>query len=98
MLEDDLKYNRTSSRRNASSVLNFCQFLKTAGDGTAMTPANLPLQHVARYHEIVARLIEAGELPVSAKQQFDLTFGTGFFKTLADGMPPVAATGQTRIG
>ncbi|MGH7991463.1 MAG: hypothetical protein ACREDS_14905, partial [Limisphaerales bacterium] len=40
----------------------------------------LPAQHIASYRKIVNGLVEAGELPLNANEQFDMTFLSGFLK------------------
>lgn len=78
MIQDDLAHQRTVPLHEAASILCFCNFLKTAKFGGEIHPSVLPMEHVPFYRKIVERLIEAGELPSSAKGQFDVTFEDGF--------------------
>ena len=43
---------------------------------------SLPIEHLVFYRELVTRLIDADELPLQAKRQFDATFSTDFATTL----------------
>ncbi|HEY5297125.1 MAG TPA: hypothetical protein VIK59_04310 [Verrucomicrobiae bacterium] len=84
MVERDLLYKRAVDMEEAESVLSFCKFFEAVTHGATILPTRLPLQHVAFYREVVVRLIEAGELPLKAKSQFDRTFSADFLKALAN--------------
>src|SRR5258708_21981342 len=73
MLKDDLLYKRVSDE-DVASIFNFCEFLKAVPEEDSIVPIELPPNHTAFYRKTVMRLIEAGELPGVAKEQFDLTF------------------------
>jgi hypothetical protein len=82
MLQDDLARKRNPSRGDARSISTFYNFLKSAAGGTGIAPVTLPIQHIVFYKKTVERLIEAGELPYEAKEQFHEIFLTGFVKAL----------------
>ena len=84
MLENDLLYQRGSETCEITSVLSFCQFIGAVVRGDDIFPIELPARHVAFYRDVVKWLIAAGELPADAKEQFDSTFSSGFFKALAN--------------
>jgi hypothetical protein len=74
MIEDDLSQRRALPLQEAVSILDFCRFLQAVARGSGIFPTALPMQHLASYRKIVNRLMEAGELPPNAGQQFDQTF------------------------
>jgi hypothetical protein len=74
MIEDDLSQKRILPMEEAVSVLNFCRFLQAVARGDGIFPTVLPLQHLTSYRKTVNRLMEAGELPLNAREQFDRTF------------------------
>ena len=80
MLEDDLLHERISSAREAASILSFCRFITALIQGENVSSGALPAVHIVFYRKIVARLIEARELPFNAKEQFDATFSSGLLK------------------
>jgi hypothetical protein len=80
MVQNDLARKRTLPPGDARSILAFHKFLKSAADGICITPTTLPIQHIIFYKKTVERLIEAGELPYEAKEQFHETLFTGFIK------------------
>ncbi len=82
MLKNDLLYKRVSDE-DVASIFNFCEFLKAVAEADEIVPIKLPPHHTAFYRKTVGRLIEAGELPAVAKEQFDLTFSPGFLEVLA---------------
>ena len=75
MLKNDLLYKRTADKE-AASIFNFCEFIKAVEDQDCLAPVVLPADHVVGYRKILNRLIEAGELPVVAQKQFELTFAS----------------------
>jgi hypothetical protein len=83
MLKDDLLYKKVSDE-DVASIFSFCEFLKAVTEEDDLIPIELPPSHMAFYRKTVRRLIEAGELPVAAKEHFDRTFSSGFLKALAD--------------
>jgi hypothetical protein len=84
MLEADLSQKRTLSPQEARSILAFRHFLQAAKLGNNIFPVSLPPNHIVQYREIVERMIEARELPVTAKDQFDRAFSAGFMKAIAE--------------
>jgi hypothetical protein len=84
MLEDDLMYKRISDTEEVVSVLSFCRFIRAVADGSNILPVELPNDHVVFYREVVIRLVEAGELPANAIEQFSRTFPSGFLKILSN--------------
>ncbi len=74
MLEEDLRKRRALSLEDAVSILGFCRFVKAAVNGEAIFPVIAPVAHINFYKKTVMQLIEAGELPYTAQEQFDLTF------------------------
>jgi hypothetical protein len=77
MIQDDLAHNRTIPIEDAFSILGFCQFLKAIQIGVQTHPIALPLEHLPFYRETVGRLIESGELPSDAREQFDHALPSG---------------------
>lgn len=73
MLEEDARMGRGGRSGDASSVLAFCRFLESAGKGNPATCREVPAEHLASYAKIVQKLVEAGELPPSAKDEFEAT-------------------------
>ncbi|HTX22076.1 MAG TPA: hypothetical protein VMD27_09515 [Candidatus Aquilonibacter sp.] len=82
MLKDDLLYKRVTAEEVAS-IFSFCEFIKAVTEEDEMIPVELPEDQVVCFRKIVRRLVEAGELPVHAEEQFDLTFFPVFLKALA---------------
>src|SRR4051794_24643724 len=78
MFEEDFACKRVSFTEEVKSVWSFCNFLLSAGCGygSRFAAMILPLEHFAFYRNTVERLMEAGELPVDAKDRFDHTFST----------------------
>ena len=83
MIQDDLAHKRTMPIFDALSILGFCHFLKAIKLGMEIHPSALPVEHVPFYGKTVGRLVEAGELPLSAREQFDTAFSDGFLTSLA---------------
>jgi hypothetical protein len=87
-IEDALQYKRINETYEVSSILCFCQFVNLVrgeeGGFPAVSSASLPVRHIAFYRKTVLRLIEAGELPESAKAQFDAMFSADFLRNLAN--------------
>lgn len=78
MAQNGLARKRTPSPGDARSIIAFYIFLKSAAGGICVTPIALPIQHIIFYKKTIERLIEAGELPYAAKEQFHETFLSGF--------------------
>jgi hypothetical protein len=83
MLEDDLEQKRTSLTEDVTSILMFSLFIKTTLQKVPMLPVMVSADHVALYRKVVMELIEAGELPYEAKEQFEATFSPRFSHALA---------------
>jgi hypothetical protein len=79
MLREDLLKGRPVSISEAQSILEFYEFIRSAKEGTPARKTAFagPIHHVAFYRKIVDRLVEAQELPVTAKTQFEMTFAEG---------------------
>jgi len=84
LLENDLATNRPVPKQEAHSILSFCRFLSVAKSGLKVPRTILAPGHTAFYRKTLDRLIEAGELPESAEEQFDEVFTTPLLKSLAD--------------
>jgi len=82
-IEDDFQRFNKELREEELSIWNFCRFLENAATGVDIPPCLLPSDHVKAYRAIVVKLVQAGQLPASAKQQFDTTFTAGFFQACA---------------
>lgn len=75
MLQDDLIMKRPVPPNQTQSVISFCLFIAAAKIGGPAPVADvLPLEHLAFYRQTVWRLIDAGELPSIAGEQFDCSF------------------------
>jgi hypothetical protein len=75
MLEDDIEQHRFKMDGDAFSILSFRQFVQMAGTGNVVRCAKpLPPDHVEFYKETIVRLVQAGELPKAAMDQFDYAF------------------------
>ena len=82
-VEDALLYKRIDETRDTHSVLCFCQFMNSVFEDDEIFPLDgLPVRHIAFYGKVVARLIEAGELPEVAMKKFDAVFSAGFLRGL----------------
>jgi len=75
MLEDDVEHYRSNVTEDILSILCFRVFVQMAkADSVMRCILRMPLDHVEFYKETIARLIQAGELPPSAMDQFDDAF------------------------
>ena len=83
MLEDDVAYRRSPHTMDENSILDFCHFLTAVARGSYAVPGNSSLKHVAFYGKIVDRLVDAGELPYCAKEQFYGAYSENFMEALA---------------
>jgi hypothetical protein len=79
-LQNDLAFKRTMPLGDARSILAFYNFLKSTVAGIGVEHSILPIQHIVFYKKTIERLIEAGQLPYEAKEQFHETFFSGFVK------------------
>ena len=79
MLREDLLKGRPVSISEAQSILEFYEFIRSTKEGAPARKTAFagPIHHVAFYRKIVDRLVEAQELPVTAKTQFEMTFAEG---------------------
>jgi hypothetical protein len=84
MLENDLVTNRPVSKQEAHSILSFCRFLAAAKSKRLVPPTVLPPGHTSFYRRTLERMIEAGEMPESAEEQFDGSFTAPLLKSVAD--------------
>jgi hypothetical protein len=83
MVKDDLACRRDLLFVDAVSILNFGHFLHAVKTGGPFFHGTLPGEHMLFYHEVVKRLVDAGELPYTAKEQFDEVFLSDFLKRIA---------------
>lgn len=75
MLEFAAENYRVYLPEDAYSIFCFRQFVQAAKLGKTTTRCMpLPQDHLKFYQETVTRLIEANELPQSAREQFDNVF------------------------
>ena len=75
LLEFDPENYRLYLPADAYSIFCFRQFVRSVKLGKTTSRCKpLPPEHVKFYRQTVTRLIEANELPQSARQQFDNTF------------------------
>jgi hypothetical protein len=81
-LEDDLTRKRIVCRDEARSVASFCDFVTAAARGVHYSFPELPVEHCAYYRKVVQRLVEAEELPASARNDFEVSFSQALFKAL----------------
>lgn len=77
MLGLDLAQHRPLLPAEVGSILIFSQFIGAGGKcpHSFQISTELPSAHVAFYRKTVRRLIEAGNLPLSAREEFEKTFG-----------------------
>ena len=76
MLQADAQNHRVDFPEDAHSILCFRQFVQTAKLGHAMLfPKPFPPDHIEFFKETIVRLVQAGELPPSAMEEFDDAFG-----------------------
>jgi hypothetical protein len=83
MVKDDLLNHRDLLFGDASSILTFSHFLHAVKAGEPFPPGTLPSEHIPVYQEIVKRLMDTGDLPYSAQQQFEEVFQNSFLRQLA---------------
>ena len=84
MLENDLATNRPVSKKEAHSILSFCRFLVAVKSGVKVSPMILSPADTAFYRKTMGRLIDAGELPADAQEQFDEVFTVPLLRSLVD--------------
>jgi hypothetical protein len=73
MLKDDLLQRRVEEK-DLATISSFCEFVKAASIGEIITTIELPPNYRMNCMKIILRLIEAGELPISSQERFNLTF------------------------
>ena len=75
MLEDDVAHRRLNWTEDTLSILCFRGFLQMVKWGDVMRCSlRLPPDHTEFYKDIILRLVNAGELPGTALEQFDYAF------------------------
>lgn len=75
MLEEDVEHYRSDLTEDILSILCFRGFVRMVkADNVMHCSLPMPPDHVQFYKETIARLIQTGELPPSAKNQFDEAF------------------------
>ena len=82
MIEDDFAHKRSMPLKTAASILAFGRFLNAAARGENFSSSDVPIHHVPTYRRTVERLVDAGELPVTAQEQFNNAFSGGFLHSL----------------
>jgi hypothetical protein len=88
MIKDDIALHRPVPLDGAESILEFCRFVREERAGFHVSShQGLPLAHSTLYRRIIKKMVEAGELPAAAKEEFD----TEFFARSAE-----IGAGQTR--
>jgi hypothetical protein len=73
MLKDESLQQKVEEQ-DLATISSFCEFVKAASVGEVISPVELPLNYRKDCRKIILRLIEAGELPSVAQEQFNLTF------------------------
>ena len=81
-LKNDSLYKRVLDK-DVASIFSFCEFMKAVVDEDNILTFDLPKTHTSFYRKTVMRLIEAGELPRVAQEQFDRTFSSNSINALA---------------
>ncbi len=80
MLKDDVEHHRLDPSEDSLSIFSFRQFVRMAKLGHTMHCTKpLPPDHIEFYKKTIVRLIQSGELPQSAMEQFDYTFVSAVF-------------------
>ena len=76
-LEEDLACQHAMPFSQVIPILIFFRFVEAAKKGTSVQffAANFPAPHLELYQKVVARLIDAGELPVKAMTAFEKMAG-----------------------
>ncbi len=75
MLEEDVENDRLNLTEDTLSILCFEGFVHMAKCGNVMRCSmHLPTDHAEFYKETVLRLVQAGELPDTAAEEFDYAF------------------------
>ena len=75
MLEDDLAHYRLTITADALSILSFWEYVQMARLGIFLHHSmHLPAEQIEFYKETLVRLIQVGELPPSAINEFDYVF------------------------
>jgi hypothetical protein len=79
MLIEDLRCNRPVPKDEADSILIFCRFVDVLRRGLPISimDAALPASHLEFYRKTIDRLVQAGELPAAAPDEFDRCFCAG---------------------
>jgi hypothetical protein len=83
MLTDDLANGRMLLEGEVHSILSFCRFLEASQSGIEISPVTLPMTDTAFYRKTTERLVNAGELPSDAREQFDTVFSKPTLKLLS---------------
>lgn len=83
MIKDDLANQRETPLEDTVSLLCFCRFLQKSKAGESIHSGDLPEEHLSFYRATVERLVDAGELPYTAVEQFNEAFPGEFIRKLA---------------
>jgi hypothetical protein len=74
MLEVDLANQRTLPPSDVGSILIFSRFVEAVCRRTHLSSSSaIPHVHMVFYRKVIGRLIEAGELPATAKEELENT-------------------------
>lgn len=80
MLKNDIESNRVPLPADAFSIFYFREFVHAIKLGRTLNCGRpMPADHVEFFRETIVRLVQAGELPQAAMDQFDDAFVIGDF-------------------
>jgi len=75
MLESDMAQKRTLPMLEARSIVAFSNFLENSSIPPNGHKIVIPIQHLGLYRNTVRRLVEDGDLPFEAGENFEAAFG-----------------------
>ena len=82
-LNEELAWGRTVPNEDTTFIRSFCRFLESATHGRLVLSRTMPMEHWTFYERTVERLVEAGELPLKAKEDFEAANNAAFFRIMA---------------
>ena len=83
LLNEDLASGRTVPSEDTSFIRSFCRYLEGAAHGRLILPRAMPIGHWLFYGRTVERLVEAGELPLKAKEDLEAANSGACFRIMA---------------
>ncbi len=83
MLADDLAQGRTVPNQETRSLLSFHRFLEAILTGVEIPPVVLSMTDTAFYRRTTERLVQAGKLPDSARERFEIVFSRPALRLLS---------------